>query len=81
MLAARGAETFWYDPHVSGLPQGIPGTHQQEWTREAIDSYDAVVIVTPHKGVDHTLLLGAAPVVVDTRNALKGHTAENLVKL
>ncbi len=81
LLAARGAETFWYDTEVAGLPEGISGTRHDEWTREAIEGYDAVVIVTPHPGVDHTLLLGAAPVVVDTRNSLKGHTAENLVTL
>jgi hypothetical protein len=31
--------------------------------------------------VDHTILLGAGPVVIDTRNALKGHRSPDLIKL
>jgi len=81
MLAERGAEVHWFDPHVPELPSGVHGQRHDEWTRDALDGYDAVVIVTPHAEVDHTLLLGADPVVIDTRNALKGHRAENVVKL
>ena len=43
--------------------------------------FDAVIIVTPHPDVDHGLLVGAPPVVVDTRNALRGQRASNIVKL
>ncbi|MCP4571276.1 MAG: nucleotide sugar dehydrogenase [bacterium] len=81
LLAGRGADVHWYDPHVPELPSGIRGTHHHEWTREAVDDYDAVVVVTPHADVDHALLADAKPVVIDTRNALKGLDAANIVKL
>ena len=81
MLAQLGAEVSWYDPHVESLPEAIHSTRLEEWTSEAIAAFDAAVIVTPHPTVDHTLLLEAAPLVVDSRNALKGHKASNLIKL
>ena len=81
MLAQLGAEVSWYDPHVKSLPEAIHSARLEEWTPEAIAAYDAAVIVTPHPTVDHTLLLEAAPVVIDSRNALKGHKASNLIKL
>jgi UDP-N-acetyl-D-glucosamine dehydrogenase len=81
MLAQLGAATYWYDPQVAALPDAIQATQLGEWTAEAIADFDVAVIVTPHPGVDHTLLLEAAPLVVDTRNALKGRQASNLIKL
>jgi len=81
MLAARGARTAWYDPHVAGLPGDVAGERHTEWTAAAVSGYDAVVIVTPHADVDHTLLVGAKPVVIDTRNALKRQSADNIVRL
>jgi hypothetical protein len=35
------------------------------------DAYDAVVIVTDHTGIDYGRMVREAPLVVDTRNALK----------
>jgi UDP-N-acetyl-D-glucosamine dehydrogenase len=81
MLAQLGAEVSWYDPHVVSLPEAIHSSRLEEWTPESIAAFDAAVIVTPHSTVDHTLLLEAAPVVIDSRNALKGHKASNLIKL
>ena len=53
----------------------------EAWSSEAVAAFDAVVIVTPHSTVDHTLLLDAGPVIIDTRNALKGHVSTDLIKL
>ena len=81
MLANLGAETSWYDPHVESLPAMAHIARLKEWSRESVAVFDAAVIVTPHPGVDHTLLLGAGPVIIDTRNALKGHDSTDLIKL
>jgi UDP-N-acetyl-D-glucosamine dehydrogenase len=81
MLHKRGGEIAWYDPHVPVL-HGMDGMHRLEaWTAESLGAFDAAVIVTPHREVDHALLLDAGPVVVDTRNALKGRRSEKLVRL
>jgi len=81
MLAELGAETSWHDPHVPSLPAAIRSKSLATLSTDAVAGFDAVVIVTPHPGVDHGMLLDAGPVVIDTRNALKGHKSENLIKL
>ena len=81
MLNDLGAETSWYDPYVEALTTKSPSRRLTEWTQEALRAYDAAIIVTSHPAVDHATLLEAGPVVIDTRNALKGHDNENLIKL
>jgi len=81
MLAEKGAETYWHDPHVESLPAKISGERLAEWSPESIADMDAAVIVTPHIEVDHRLLAGVDPVVIDTRNALKGIEAENIIRM
>jgi len=76
-----GAEVTWYDPHVTALPAGVEGAKLEEWSPAALAAFDVAVIVTAHAGVDHPLLLEACTGVVDTRNALKGYEADNLIKL
>ena len=81
MLNQKGAEVWWADPHVPAL-HGLDDLRKlEDWSLEALGRFDCAVIVTPHKSVDHAILLEAGPVVVDTRNALHGHANENLVRL
>ncbi len=81
LLHKRGALVSWYDPHVASL-HGFESTPRlQDWNLEALKAFDAAVIVTPHRNVDHALLLKTGKPVVDTRNALKGHRSEHLFKL
>ena len=80
-LQELGAEVHWYDPQVPEL-MDMPGIIKLDaWDLDALRGFDAAVIVTPHRGVDHGLLLEADIAVVDTRNALKGRTSENIVRL
>ncbi len=81
MIANLGGETSWYDPHVESLSAAISTNRLEDWSPEAISGFDAVVIVTPHPEVDHKVLLDAGPVIIDTRNALKGHESADLIKL
>ncbi|RKZ12265.1 UDP-N-acetyl-D-glucosamine dehydrogenase [bacterium] len=81
LLTGRGARAAWYDSHVPALPAGISGEKLTEWTTGSLGDFDAVVVVTPHPDLDHDLLLAAGPVVIDTRNALKGKTGDNIVRL
>ncbi|MCP4290467.1 MAG: nucleotide sugar dehydrogenase [bacterium] len=81
LLSDLGAEMSWYDEHVPELPGGIHGTKITDWSKDGLAGYDAAVVVTTHPMVDHTLLLDAGLLVVDTRNALKGHECDNLIKL
>ena len=42
---------------------------------------DCVVVVTDHTGVDYAAVLDAAPLIVDTRNALKRFQSPKIVTL
>jgi UDP-N-acetyl-D-glucosamine dehydrogenase len=46
-----------------------------------VERADCVVIVTDHKAFDYQLLVEGARLIVDTRNALKGFAAKNVVRL
>ncbi len=81
LLNKSGAEVSWYDPHVPALPAGIHGDRLKDWSKAGLAGFDAAVIVTPHPGVDHKMLLGAGPLVIDSRNALKGERHPDLTRL
>ena len=81
MLADLGAEVAWYDPHVPSLQLSRPSRKLENWSQESLAVFDAAVIVTPHPGVEHSLLIDAGPVIIDTRNALKGHISNKLIRL
>jgi UDP-N-acetyl-D-glucosamine dehydrogenase len=38
---------------------------------------DAALIATDHDGLDYALIADAAPLIVDTRNAMERHGASN----
>lgn len=81
MLDKRGGEVWWYDPHVETL-HGLDQIKKLDtWDKATLDGFDAAVIVTPHKVVDHELLLASSAVIVDTRNALRGHKRNMLIRL
>jgi UDP-N-acetyl-D-glucosamine dehydrogenase len=80
LLHRRGAELSYTDPHVPMLDHGglslksIP-------EREAGKGIDCAVICTNHSVFNYTDMPKHFPLVVDTRNALKGVNAENIFRL
>ncbi len=81
MLGNKGAKIDWFDPYVPAL-QGMDSmTKVERWSESALADYDAAVILTPHKGVNHAMLLNLDMAVIDTRNALKGFKAPQLSRL
>ena len=75
LLEEKGAEVSFTDPYVESVR--LPGervAHSEALTAEWLAAQDAVVIVTDHHAFDYDYILQHAPVVVDTRNATKGHT-------
>ena len=69
LLEARGAEVSFHDPYVARIREEGTDRVSVPLTREMLEAVDAVVIVTDHDNVDYDLLVAAAPLVVDTRNA------------
>lgn len=75
LLKQRGAEVSYYDPFVPVIrptrehPQWT-GTRSIEWGKQAVASYDCVLISTAHACVDYKALADWAQLIVDTRNAI-----------
>ena len=71
LLAARGTEVSYHDPHVPYVDHhGLSMTNT-----EAPDfaAYDCVVIITDHRAFDIGEVVEHAPIVVDTRNATRDY--------
>jgi UDP-N-acetyl-D-glucosamine dehydrogenase len=79
LLKQRGAVVSYSDPYVPKLKlDGLDLTAQPE---NAAAAADCVVIVTDHSAFDYAALVRQAKLIVDTRNALKGYHAPNIVRL
>ncbi len=72
LLAQRGAEVSYNDPHVPRLPRMRHHTirlDSRPLTPEFLAGQDCVVIVTDHSAYDFDEIVRHARLVVDTRNA------------
>jgi UDP-N-acetyl-D-glucosamine dehydrogenase len=80
LLHRRGARLSYTDPYVPTFQHGdlsltsIP----QEQVKGDVD---CVVVCTDHKAFDYRSMPARFPLVVDTRNALKGLHADNIFRL
>jgi UDP-N-acetyl-D-glucosamine dehydrogenase len=72
LLRNAGAEVSYHDPFV---PE-FDGMRSADLVPE---DYDCVAIVTAHSGIDYGDVVRRARVVVDFRNATKGHEVEDKV--
>ncbi len=79
LLRRRGAELSYTDPYVPALDEGplclksIP--------ENSVNGVDCAVIATDHAAFDYAAMPGRFPLIVDTRNALKGNPAKNIFRL
>src|SRR4051794_12821985 len=80
LLQRRGAIITYSDPHVPQLHDGdlcLDATPQTE-----VDAaIDCAVICTDHTAFDYPAIVKRFPLVVDTRNALKGVLADRIFRL
>ncbi len=78
LLAARGAELTYNDPHIPVLPSmrhyQVPELTSQELTPEFLAEQDCVLIATDHSAYDYGQIVAQSQLVVDTRNATAGVT-------
>ncbi len=88
LLAAKGAEVSYHDPHVpavrhEGLALRSVGTEGQPTLKDALQASDCAVIVTDHTTYDWHSIAAAGQLFVDTRNALRkaGATPSKLITL
>jgi UDP-N-acetyl-D-glucosamine dehydrogenase len=83
LLAGKGAEIRYSDPHVPELEFDGQRLKHVDLTDEALASADVVVILTRHDAVDYARVVAGASRIYDTRNATRNIPAsrENVRKL
>lgn len=79
LLLERGAEVSYSDPFATATE--IPRLEQRPLDEALAGGIDCAVIATHHPGVDYDSIVRQVPVVVDTRNALRGFTAEHIFRI
>ncbi len=70
LLKQKGAIVSYHDPFIPRLNHEDWGMESVPDLIDAVRQTDCVVIVTNHSQYDYDRLLEAAPLIVDTRNAL-----------
>jgi UDP-N-acetyl-D-glucosamine dehydrogenase len=80
LLGRRGARITYNDPYVPAIQ--ADGIEMKSVDSGAVlEEADCVVIVTDHCCFDYQAVVNGAKLIVDTRNALKGFTSANIVRL
>jgi len=79
LLMKRGAKLTYSDPHVPHLR--LEGGDLTALPEDTAAAADCTVIITDHSTFDYRGLLERAPLIVDTRNALKGYSSAKIVRL
>ncbi len=73
-LSLKGADIVFADPYVDELAvEGIDSSIEKvELNKATLSEADLVVIIADHDAFDYELVLKHAPLILDTRNALRG---------
>ncbi len=75
LLSQKGARVRYADPHVPALSErdwhGGFALTSEPVTAATFAAADCVVILTEHSSVDYDVVSRSAPLVVDTRNAIR----------
>ncbi|MDI6854153.1 MAG: nucleotide sugar dehydrogenase [Deltaproteobacteria bacterium] len=84
ILKQRGAAVSYHDPHIprcSGM-RHYPDLDMKSvpLTDETLSQADLVLLVTDHSDYDLDLIASRARLILDTRNAFKGHKASHIFK-
>jgi UDP-N-acetyl-D-glucosamine dehydrogenase len=79
LLQARGAQVSYSDPHIPELH--VDGIDLSTIPEEQVGSADCAVIVTNHSAFNYRQLVARAPLIVDSRNALKGFSSPKIIRL
>jgi len=75
LLHTKGARLSYSDPYVpvlaAGAWRGGYTLQSQSLDAATLSGIDCVVIVTDHRTIDYDSLVAGAPLIIDTRNAIK----------
>ena len=79
LLLQRGAVVSYSDPYVPELRLDSAALRSQPF--ETLSSCDCAVIVTDHRAFDYDAIVRLAPLILDTRNALRGRPEPHILRL
>ncbi len=76
VLRKRGVTDISYtDPHVPEYTVRVNGTAEElpglPLTAEVLENHDVAILLTDHAAFDYEMIAAHAPMIVDTRNALR----------
>jgi UDP-N-acetyl-D-glucosamine dehydrogenase len=80
-LHRKGAEVMYHDPYVERLQHGGADLVSTPLSDETIAATDCVLILTQHQCLPWDRIVAAAPLIVDTRNALREYRKAHIVRL
>src|SRR5690242_4973041 len=80
LLQRRGATVSYSDRYVASIRIEDETLFSKDM-EDAVAQADCCVVVTDHKGIDYGRLVAQAALIVDTRNALRGIDAKNIIRL
>ena len=83
-LMRENATVGYHDPHIPVAPSmrswpDLPRLRSLPLGRETLAAQDAVIVVTPHSGIDWSLVAEAASLIIDTRGVYRD-SRPNVVK-
>jgi UDP-N-acetyl-D-glucosamine dehydrogenase len=81
ILADKGAILSYTDPYIPAVREEGLELDSVPVETARMKAVDCVVILTAHREIDYDLVVRTAPLIVDTRNALQGCDAPNVIRL
>ncbi|HEX5415474.1 MAG TPA: nucleotide sugar dehydrogenase, partial [Chloroflexota bacterium] len=78
-LRALGVQASYHDPLISRID--VAGAEMISTDLDQAGSFDAVLLVTPHQGIDYEALISRSALILDTQHALRDWSAPNVVHL
>jgi UDP-N-acetyl-D-glucosamine dehydrogenase len=81
LLLRKHADVVYHDAWVPRFEVAGRDIAAVEPTEETLRGVDAVLLVTDHTGVDYGSVARFAPLVLDTRNAMREFAGGNVVRL
>jgi UDP-N-acetyl-D-glucosamine dehydrogenase len=81
LLREKGAVLSYCDPYVPAVRDGGIDLKASPFSAATLRRADCVLVVTDHSAFDYGMVAREAKVVVDTRNAMKGHNGRKVMKL
>ena len=81
LLHVSGAELLYHDPYVPSFKADGVDLRSEDLTAALLESVDIAAVITDHSNVSYDLVVAHAPLILDTRNALKSFDSNKVVRL